>query len=123
MSDAGENKSLTWMISVLMLAILALGWAFAASAYATANDTYLPDGVPAGSAGYRRGRGRFISNAFEQLPNAPQVLSYTLSSARWVLYVTGGLEVGAVLLGVVGWQLQRRFDAMDNKYKKKNRRK
>jgi hypothetical protein len=122
MSASGEkSKSLPWMISVLMLAIAAMGWGFAASDYAIeVEGVRFGDGV-SGAGSYRGARGAFFRNAFAQIPNAPQVISHTLSAARWVLYVFGGLEVGAVLLGIVAWRVERGFSEMENKYKKKKK--
>jgi hypothetical protein len=37
------------------------------------------------------------------------------------LYVFGGLEVGAVILGVVAWRIERGLSEMENKYKKKKK--
>ncbi len=122
MSSTGEQgKSLPWMISILMLAIAGMGWGFAASAYAIkVEGVRFNAGVPGGGS-YRGARGAFFRNAFDQIPNAPQVIAHTLSAERWVLYVFGGLEVGAVILGVVAWRVERGFSELENKYKKRKK--
>ena len=123
MSDSGENKSLRWMICVLMLAIAALGWGFAASDYAVAEEDFrLGDGVgPSPGLSYRRARGAFIRNAIEQIPKAPAVISHAWSKARWIFYVFGGLEIGAVILAVVAMRVEKGLAEMGQKRKGKRR--
>ena len=118
MSKSGGGKSLTWMIATLMLAIAAIAWGLAASDYAVAVEGELPEDV---GLSYRRARGAFIGNAFEEIPNAPQVIAHTFSNARWIVYVFGGLELGAVIFGIAAWKLGRSFDDFDNRHKKKRR--
>jgi hypothetical protein len=111
------------MICVLMLAIAALGWGFAASDYAVAEEDFrLGDGVGASPGlSYRRARGAFIRNAIEQIPKAPAVISHTWSKARWIFYVFGGLEIGAVILAVVAMRVEKGLAEMGQKRKGKRR--
>ncbi|HLJ12661.1 MAG TPA: hypothetical protein VKU82_15810 [Planctomycetaceae bacterium] len=110
-----------WMICVLMLAIAGVGWAVAASDYAVAEEDFAfgKENGPT-SLSPRRMRGRIFGNAIDQIPNAGLVISHAFSKARWIVYVFGGLELGAVCFGFIGWRLQRSFDAeADHRHKRK----
>ena len=121
MTSSGGNKSLRWMICVLMLAIAGVGWGVAASDYAVAEEDFAfgKDDGPT-SLSPRRMRGRFLGNAIDQIPNAGSVISHAFSRARWIVYVFGGLELGAVCFGFIGWWLERSFAAeVDRRHKKR----
>jgi len=119
MSASGESGwSLKWMIAILMLAIVALGWAFAASDYATTVEgPPSSDDLP--NTSYRAARGAFLGNALSQIPNVVQVVSHVFSNARWILYVFGGLEVGALLLGILASRIEEESAGSGSRYKRR----
>lgn len=119
MSGSGESGwSLKWMVVVLMLAIVALGWSFAASDYATKVDGTPPgDDLP--NTSYRAARGAFLSNALTQIPNVVQVTSHVFSNARWILYIFGGLEVGALFLAIVASRIEGEAAGSGSRYKRR----
>jgi len=122
MSDSAGNKSLPWMIGTLMVAILALGWAFAAAEYARDVEDLRPggEGDPSDATlSRRRARGAFFGNAISQLPNAAKVITHVLAHSRWVMYVFGGLEAFAAAFGIYAWRLGRQLAEMDNRHGKK----
>jgi hypothetical protein len=47
------------------------------------------------------------------------VISHTASKARWILYVFGGLEVGAVILAVVAMRVEKGLAEMGQQRKAK----
>lgn len=95
---AEENKSVGWVVGMLALAVVIVGWAFLAADYFQ-NDP--PEG--------QRKVG-FWMNAIQQLPNFPKVMSHALANRRWLLVLIGGLEVGVVVLGLVLKTIERELD-------------
>jgi hypothetical protein len=93
MSDDESEHSILTVVVLLMLVIAAFAWAFAAAGYAHAVEDW-------GSGVGRRSFGRFVGNAFNQLPNMPQVIAFTFSKRLWLAIVFLVLEVLALLAGL-----------------------
>lgn len=113
-----EGTSTTAVIAMLMLAIAAFGWAFAAAAYAhdvegwrqestnlTAPDE---DGIQydqrfeQGGELRRQSRASwmdFIWNAVRQVPNVISVISFNFQHRLWLVILFACLEGGALGLG------------------------
>jgi hypothetical protein len=93
MSENKSEHSILTVVVLLMLAIAAFGWAFAAASYAHAEENW-------GSGAGRRSMGAFVGNAFKQLPNMPQVIAFTFSKRLWLAIVFLVLEGLAILAGL-----------------------
>ena len=114
------GKSLRWMISMLLLAVVGMGWGFAAAFYASDELSYRarPSDYAVGSprlAG-REGVGAFLFNAIAQIPEAPQVLSYTVRKRFWLPVVVCLLVGGVLLLGAWAKRLESQFAREDRKF-------
>lgn len=115
-----EGTSTTTVIGMLMLAIAAFGWAFAAAAYAHETEGWRQgstsltepdqDGVQyderfeQGGGLRRQSRASwmdFIWNAVRQVPNVISVISFNFQHRLWLVILFAVLEVGALGLGYV----------------------
>lgn len=117
---ADGDKSLTWVVAMVMIAIALFGWGFLAGSYAGAHAPNmsemtaeelkdLGDRTPERS---RRGAlEAFIGNALEQLPNFPTVISWHMSNRAWLPITIVVLEVGAVLGGFVLKRVEKALEA------------
>ena len=106
---AESEKSVTWVIAAVMIAIAVFGWGFLAGSYAGAHaqkmselsEDELQDIDARGPAAARRAaKGRFIGNAIEQLPNLPAVISWHFSNRIWLPLLIFILEVLAFVGGI-----------------------
>ena len=104
---ADEEKSLKWIVVVVIIGIVVFGWGFLAGSYVGTNSPKLSemsadetDDVDARSLrSARRGAvAAFVGNALEQLPNLPAVISWHLSNRIWLPIMIVVLE-GAALIG------------------------
>lgn len=109
MASAENEKSVIWVIVMAMLLVSAFGWAFAAAGYAHNVEGWRTGGfegqAPGGiRSGSRRALADFVMNAVRQIPNAPQVIGFTLRHRLWLVVLFIALE-GLVLLG--GYMMRR----------------
>lgn len=102
---ADGEKSLTWIVVMVMIGIALFGWGFLAGSYAGAHGPKLSEmsaeditDIDSRSPG-RAKRGAvvaFVGNALEQLPNLPAVISWHMSNRIWLPIIILVLEVGAL---------------------------
>lgn len=107
---AEGEKSLTWIIVMIMICIALFGWGFLAGSYDGAHAPNLSDGGPPGDHEgidartvrnpAAAGIGKFIGNAIGQLPNMPTVISWHMSNRIWLPITIIALE-GCTLLGAI----------------------
>ena len=102
-----SEKSITWVVVALMIAVAVLGWGFLAGSYVAAHAPSLtensPDEIPQSNRPRPRNLKRqvqvqFIWNALEQLPNLPSVIAWHFSNRIWLPIVILVLE-GLVVAG------------------------
>ncbi len=106
---AESEKSVTWVIAAVMLTIAVFGWGFLAGSYTGAHAPKMSEmseeeredleSRGLGSA-RRASKGRFIANAFEQLPNLPSVVAWHFLNRIWLPIILIVLEVLALLGGI-----------------------
>ena len=107
---AEGEKSLIWIIVMVMACIALFGWGFLAGSYDGAHsgnmseitaeelkDLKLPS--PRRVRGFSIGT--FIGNAIEQLPNCVTVVTWHLSNRIWLPVTIVALEVAVLIGGVV----------------------
>ena len=99
-----KEKSVTWIIAMVMILILAFGWCFSAAAYAHEKEHW-------GSGAGRGALAAFIANGFGQLSNLPAVVAFTFTDRLWMALTIIGLEVGAVLGGIKMKQLEKELSS------------
>lgn len=110
---AEKEKSVTWVIAMIMILIAAFGWAFMAAGYAHSEKGWRNEGAaaPEKSSSIRRASraafADFVVNAFRQLPELPSVLSFNLKNRWWLPALIVGLEVLAVFGGIKMKSLER----------------
>lgn len=103
---ADGEKSLTWIVVMVMIGIALFGWGFLAGSYAGVQgqklsemsaeeledvDTRSPRRARRGAAA------AFVGNALEQLPNLPAVISWHMSNRIWLPIAILVLEVCALI--------------------------
>jgi hypothetical protein len=117
---AEEQKSLTWVIAVLMGGVLVFGWGFLAGSYAGAHAKPYSEFSEAereafdGSDLNRAQRGSlsgFIKTGIAQLPNLPAVIGWHFSNRIWlpiwILVVEAGVFCGGLALKRMEKQLEQ----------------
>ena len=107
---ANDERSITWIVVMVMIGIAAFGWGFLAGSYAGAHSPELsqmsidkPERVSRRSPQRLRTEATldFLGHAIEQLPNLPVVISWHFKNRIWLPILIIVLEVGA-LLGAYG---------------------
>jgi hypothetical protein len=103
---AEEQKSLTWLVAMMMIVIAVFGWGFLAGSYAGAHapkmsetpveevedlDTLSPRSARRGAIT------AFVGNALQQLLNLPAVISWHMTNRIWLPILILGLEVAALM--------------------------
>lgn len=109
---AEQNRSLAWVIVMLMVAIALLGWMYAASFYANSEEGWRARGVVSYSP-RRASRLVFVQlvvNGFVQVPNMPAVVGYIFRQRFWLVMVVAALELLAFLGGLQLKSLDRRLN-------------
>ena len=102
-----SGNSITVIVLLVMVVIAGFGWGFLAGSYtgahAPAYSERSPDelGEPPEHFSKRNSQRRFFANAIEQLPNMPTVIWWNFSHRLWLPLLIGGLEVAAVIGGLV----------------------
>lgn len=96
MSDG--NKSVGWVVVMLALAVAYGGWTFLAAQYYQNVDMNAA------------GEANFFANSFAQIPNFVGVFRYGFSERLWMIVLTGVLEVGVLVLGVLMKKLEGELD-------------
>ena len=105
------EKSVTWVIGTLMLAIAVIGWGFLAGSYSGAHAASLSELSEEEIAEFnhnrsnvrrtaRRGEIEFVFVALEQLPNMPAVIGWHFSNRIWLPILILVLESGALFGGL-----------------------
>ena len=103
---ADDQKSLTWIVVMVMIGIAVFGWGFLAGSYAGAHSPKLSemsadeleDVDTRSQRSARRGAvAAFVGNALEQLPNLPAVISWHMTNRIWLPIAIVVLEVGAMV--------------------------
>ena len=103
---ADDEKSLTWIVVMVMIGIAVFGWGFLAGSYAGAHSPKLSEmsaveleNIDARSPrSARRGAvAAFVGNAIEQLPNLPAVISWHLTNRVWLPIMIVVLEAAALI--------------------------
>ena len=108
---ADSEKSVTWVIVTLMLAIAVIGWGFLAGSYSGVHASSLSELSEEEITEFnhnrsnvrrtaRRGEIEFVFVAFEQLPNMPAVIGWHLSNRIWLPILILVLEAGALFGGL-----------------------
>ena len=109
---AESEKSITWIVTAVMVVIALFGWGFLAGSYAGATspaeitdvDIRVPRRPSVVAVGIAAGI-KFVVTSFEQLPNLPSVISWHLSNRLWlpaaiiileILTFLGGISLKAV---------------------------
>jgi len=104
---ADSEKSITWVVAALMIAVAVLGWGFLAGSYVGAHTPKLSEASPDQLSGSdaprplrlkRQVKVQFIGNALAQLPNLPSVIAWHFSNRIWLPITILVLE-GLVLAG------------------------
>ena len=90
-----QNKSIGWVVGMLVLTVAYFGWGFLAA------DYYQND--PSGEGG----RTNFWVNTVAQLPNFPSVMGYSFQNRFWMIALIVGAEVVVLILGGVLRKLDR----------------
>jgi hypothetical protein len=107
---AEENQSILWVMGMLMLAILALGWGVMANSYVQAQEPSFSEAAeqgieregsggilpPTARGAARRSMAEFVTNAIGQLNNLGTVVMWHFSNRVWIPIVILVLEVAAV---------------------------
>jgi hypothetical protein len=94
--DAEEqNKSIGWVVGMLVLTVAYFGWGFLAA------DYYQNDPSDEG------GKTSFWVNTVVQLPNFPSVMRYAFQNRFWMIMLIVGAEVVVLILGGVLRKLER----------------
>lgn len=116
---AEEEKSITWVVAALALAVLALGWGFLAGSYSGAHAALMSEmspeelenvEVPGPHRTRQRSRSAFIANAIEQLPNIGAVLSWHFSNRVWLPILIILAEFGVIGCGIAMKKLEAGFN-------------
>lgn len=128
MSDS--EKSITWIVTAVMIVVAVFGWGFLAGSYAGAHtETQFSEGrigAPAGPndqeihLARRPGRGSVIAvavaaaitftfTAVQQLPNFFSVMLWHLSNRIWLPGIIVGLEVLVFIGGFFLKSLERQL--------------
>ena len=126
---AGE-KSVVWVIAMLMLFIAVLGWAFAAAQYAHGVESWRANPVENSGATRPLRRiaiyqmtasslGDFVGNAFKQIPNLAAVASYNFRERLWLPLTVLTLEVLLVVVGFKMHALDRELSSVPRTKKRK----
>ncbi len=113
--ESGE-RSLTWVVVMLLIVVTGLGWACAAAVYAHNEQGWRQasedDEGPLDRPYTRGGRAiafwgaalsafvDFLANAVKQIPNAPAVIGYTFSKKFWIVIV---VLIGYAVVGLLAW--------------------
>ena len=120
-SSEEREWPLKWVALALMAFIAALCWGLAAASYAinvegwrSGVGQYRTTDGPFDWASYKA-LDRFLYNALEQVPNAPQVLGYAVTDAWWVLILFVVLESLACLFWWKARALEKEFAAEDSR--------
>ena len=109
MPNTEAEKSVGWVVGMVMLVIAAFGWAFMAAGYAHAHENWR-EGVaaasePMGVTAARRAAWKdFLRNAVRQIPNCLAVLQDTVVNRVWLLVLFIVLEV---LAAFGGYKMQK----------------
>lgn len=100
---AEKEKSVAWVVLMVMLLIAAFGWAFMAAGYAHSQQGWRTAGAAAAAenrTSLRRANraafADFVANAFAQLPNLPAVVGFNLKNRIWLPILILALEALAV---------------------------
>ena len=106
---AEQEKSIAWVVGMLMVVVALFGWAFMAAAYAHETQGWRRGGVTEGPplTGRRtavsRAAGRafadFVSNAVVQIPSCFSVLTFNLQHRIWLPVAILAVEGGALFGG------------------------
>ena len=92
---AEEEKSIRWVVTMLMLAIALAGWCFAAA-------FYFQSGSDEGG-----NETHFFVNAIIQIPNAASVISFTFRERFWLVIVVLVLEALALGFGAIAKKVEK----------------
>ncbi len=114
-----QEKSVTWVIIMVMLLIAAFGWAFMAAGYAHSEEGWRGGIVEAGEpvrirSGSMRALGAladFVSNAFFQIPNLGSVIAFNFKNLIWLPILIIVLELSAVFGGYKMKQLEKELQS------------
>lgn len=113
---AETEKSVTWVVAMVMLLIAAFGWAFMAAGYAHHQEGWRTGGAEATDGPMvprRAGRAAladFFGNALQQIPNVFAVVSFSFTNQIWLPILILVLEVLAV---IGGYQMQRLEESLN----------
>lgn len=100
-----EERSVWWVVGMVMLTIAGFGWAFMAAGYAHGEQGWREGGVAASQLlpsihhARQRAWSDFLRNACIQIPNCPAVFSYSFQHQIWLPILIVVLEVLAVAGG------------------------
>jgi hypothetical protein len=107
-----SEKSVTWVVIMVMAFIASLGWAFMAAGYAHSEEGWRNGGAEATDGPLmprRAGRAAlsdFFGNALQQIPNCIAVFGFTFTNRIWLPITIIVLEVLAVFGGYKMKQLE-----------------
>lgn len=117
---ADGEKSLTWIVVMLMACIALFGWGFLAGSYDGAHSPNMSEMDPKDHKDVdvrmmrrpdRVGIAKFIGNAIAQLPNMPTVISWHMSNRIWLPITIIALEVGALLGAILLKRVEKALEA------------
>ena len=106
---ADQEKSLTWIVVVVMAGIAIFGWGFLAGSYEGAHTAKVSemsevDRMELEGRPPRSVRAvavvAFFANAVRQLPKLPEVISWHMSHRIWLPILIVVLEVCALIGGI-----------------------
>jgi hypothetical protein len=89
-----QNKSIGWVVGMLVLTVAYFGWGFLAA------DYYQND--PSGEGGETS----FWVNTVAQLPNFPSVIRYSFQNRLWLIALIVGAEIFVLIL----WRVLRKLE-------------
>ena len=109
----GSEKSIGWVITMVMILIGVVGWCFLASFYIIDGEaTSSIEVAPRRPSGFASaGVVQFLLNGVTQLPNIVSVLTYGFTKKLWLLITVGVLEVLAI---ISGRQMKKLENAVDS---------
>lgn len=119
-----QEKSIIWVIAMVVLLIAVFGWAFAAAGYAHSEQGWRSGGVQGAeqrrsiSRGARRALFDFVANAFAQIPNMPAVIGFTIKRRLWLAMTVVVLEIVALISGAGLKALEKRLSSPPRRRKK-----